>query len=264
MPIVKVNGVNLYYEQEGKGPSVIFIAGYTCDLNYWMPIRAAFAKHFQVTLFDNRGAGRSDSPDEAYFIEDMASDTARLIEALDLKKPHVIASSMGTAITQTLVKHAPPLVDKIVLTNPLLTFDGLSAHAFQWLIKLREQGVSPELLIEGVLPWIFSKDFLKKPENVHSLIELMLSNPYPQTLVGQKRQFAALRHFNSHAWYKDIKTPALIIGGAEDLTISIEHAKDLAKDLANAQLYIFPNMGHAPNVENPKQYAQIVLDFLKA
>ena len=76
MPTRTVNGIRIYYEQEGRGKPLVLIAGYTCDLSVWSPIRSELARHYHLLMLDNRGSGRSDSPDTPYSIGQMAQDTA--------------------------------------------------------------------------------------------------------------------------------------------------------------------------------------------
>ena len=77
-----LNGINLYYEEEGEGPPLMLISGYTTDMSAWDLIRHKLAKHFRLILVDNRGVGRSDSPDIPYSIECIPKDTRRRMSAV--------------------------------------------------------------------------------------------------------------------------------------------------------------------------------------
>lgn len=90
MPSIRVNGVNLYYEQEGGGPPLLLISGYTTDISAWTLIRRSLAAKYSLLMVDNRGSGRSDCPDAPYSIETMADDAKALIDVLNLKRPHVL------------------------------------------------------------------------------------------------------------------------------------------------------------------------------
>ena len=48
---VSVNGINLYYEEEGEGPSLLLISGYTTDMSAWDSIRHQLAKKFPPQQF---------------------------------------------------------------------------------------------------------------------------------------------------------------------------------------------------------------------
>ncbi|MEO8205706.1 MAG: alpha/beta hydrolase [Chthoniobacterales bacterium] len=263
MPIAKVNGIELYYELEGSGKPLVFISGYTNHLNQWALLRPELAKHYQLLLFDNRGVGRSASPDTPYTIDQMAEDTAALIRFLGLEKPHVFARSMGSGIGQTLAVKYPALVDKLVLNNPLIQLSPAVTQAFRWLLTMRNTGLPTDLLFEGAIPWLFSNQFMANPQNIKALATLVKNDPYPQSIIGQTRQLEALVAFNSRAWFREISAPTLVITGEEDLCTPLKDSQDLAAGIPDAQLVVLPKMAHATTVEAPEDLCRFTLDFLQ-
>lgn len=261
MPSIDVNGVNLYYEQEGTGHPLVLIAGYTADISVWALVREELAKHFQLFLFDNRGVGRSDCPDASYTVEDLANDAHAFITTLNLNRPHVMGHSMGSAIAQTLAYCHPESVQKLILANPLIRFHESSTFAMRFFLELRASGVSPSKVFEGTLPWLFSGDFLKNPDMVKQILQMQAEYPYPQSLVGQRRQFEALLTFNSSAWMHKITAPTLVIAGSQDIVCPNDSQK-LAESLPNARMVSFAKDAHMPLIENPQSFNQAVLKFL--
>src|SRR6516225_6270009 len=102
MPTATANGVEVWYEREGEGDDVVFISGLTDEGACWVDQVAGLKDRYRITTFDNRGVGRSSTPDGPFQIADFAADTAALIDALELERPHVVGSSMGGAIAQEL------------------------------------------------------------------------------------------------------------------------------------------------------------------
>ena len=121
MPTVRANDIDLYYEEHGSGEPLLLIMGWGGNAASWEPQLAGLAENFRVIIFDNRGAGRSSAPDEPYSIVQMATDTARLMEALELPRAHVFGISMGGMIAQELALMHPEKVGALVL--------GCSAHS---------------------------------------------------------------------------------------------------------------------------------------
>jgi len=68
MPAVKVNDINVYYEIHGEGEPLIVIGALGSDISNTKTDTEVFQK-YQVLLFDNRGAGRTDKPDALYSID---------------------------------------------------------------------------------------------------------------------------------------------------------------------------------------------------
>jgi 3-oxoadipate enol-lactonase len=262
MPKLNVNGINLYYELHGKGHPLVLIAGFTCDTLLWKPILPELQKHFKVLIFDNRGAGQSDCPDISYSIEMMAQDTLELVERLDLKRPHVLGHSMGGCIAQMLAYHHPNRFERFAICNSLIKFNPVSSYYQTFLLHLRQEGVSPRLLLEAIFPWIFSSDFLQNHQKVQQAIEESLSNPHPQSLIGFKRQLEALISFDSSLWFHQIGAPTLIINGMEDILCPHDSEK-LAKGIVGAKLINFPRMGHLPLIEEPEEFSNFIIHFFK-
>src|SRR6202011_3881618 len=80
VPTAQVNGIAVYYEQHGAGTPLLLIGGLGADLTLFANVTRSFADHHQVVTFDNRGAARTDNPDEPYSIELMAQDTVGLLD----------------------------------------------------------------------------------------------------------------------------------------------------------------------------------------
>jgi pimeloyl-ACP methyl ester carboxylesterase len=102
MPKIKANGIDLYYEIHGRGDPLVLIMGLRRNAEWWYCQVPTLSKHFQVVVFDNRGAGRSDQPAMDYSIPLFADYTAALMKALGLSSAHVLGISMGGYIAQEL------------------------------------------------------------------------------------------------------------------------------------------------------------------
>lgn len=259
---VFVNGVNLYYELVGKGPPLVLIAGFTCDTLLWNPILRELTQHFQVLMFDNRGAGQSDSPDTSYTIETMAEDAVGLIDRLGFQKTHVLGHSMGGCIAQTIAVRYPNKIAKLALSNSLISLNPVSVLAQHFFLYLREKEIPQEKLLKGIFPWLFSSDFLRDPKKVEELVAASLLNPHPQGFIGFKRQLEALTAFDSSSWFHHILLPTLVINGEEDILCPRDSIR-LAEGISTAQLVNFPKMGHLPLIENPSLFLKVIVDFFK-
>lgn len=257
-----VNGINLYYEEEGGGPTLVLISGYTTDLSAWESIRHKLAKYFRLILIDNRGAGRSDTPDILYSIEMMAEDIKALMVFLRLPSSYILAHSMGTAIAQALAIKHPNFIKKMVLANPVIHFPPSPSYAFSFFLKMRQQGASLRTMTEGVMPWLFSNAFLKDTDQITKILNIVETYAFPQSLIGQKRQLEALMHFNSEDWFKKIDVSILAIEGEEDL-LCPGVAKRMYHEIPNASYLVFPGQAHMEHFEKPDKFADAVINFLK-
>lgn len=263
MPKVLIDGRHFYYEIEGKGPPLVLIAGYCSDHHIWDTVREGLASHFQLLLFDNRGIGQSDPVQNAYTVEDMAADATKIIHSLKLKTPHILGTSMGASVAQVLAKKHAKELGKVILAYPFLKLNPVSVAATRFLFHLRMDGVHPARLAEGVMPWLFSREFMSDSKKVSFCIDLISKPPHPLSPTAQKFQLEALVEFDSTSWFHTIKTPLLIMGCEEDILCPPWEIEKIAKDMSHAQFTLIPKMSHAFHIEKPEEFIPQAIEFLK-
>lgn len=262
MPHINVNGINIYYETYGEGKPLVLIAGYSGNTLAWQPVAHVLAKHFQVVVFDNRGAGLTEVPDGPYSIELMADDTMALITALGLEQPHICGNSLGGSIVQDIAHRYPDKVDKVIISNSSNRFNAQIQFACRYFLERYEN--NDDLLEQAKmwLPFLFSSKFISKPENVQLYLELSVNNPKPISYKGLKNQTPALTDFDSTGWLDKIKNPCLILAGDEDIICLPKETEVLHKNISNSKLHVFKDCGHLPQVEYYQEFPKVVLDFL--
>ncbi|MFW9819366.1 MAG: alpha/beta fold hydrolase [Candidatus Thorarchaeota archaeon] len=267
MPSVKVDDINIYYEIHGEGYPFILLRGLSSSLNSWPPYSIAqFSKHFKNILFDNRGAGRTDIPDGNYSAKMMADDTIGLMDALNIKKAHILGFSMGGCIAQEIVLNYPKRVSKLILTSSWCgSSHGIppisEVNPFLKMAPLLKEGKIEQMakiLTESLFPENYKKN---NPRIIEKVIENYMNNT--PSLKGFQGQSAYVDTFDTFDKLPEIKIPTLILHGTEDQILPVENAKILAGRIPSAELILFENTGHGMNIQENKLWTQKVLDFLK-
>jgi pimeloyl-ACP methyl ester carboxylesterase len=117
---VLANGARLYYEMQGTGQSVLFIAGSTGDAGNFTRAADLLADEFTVVTYDRRGNSRSERPAgwTATSVPEQADDAAGLIQALGLEPAVVFGASAGGPIALDLMIRHPRLVRVGILQEP--------------------------------------------------------------------------------------------------------------------------------------------------
>jgi 3-oxoadipate enol-lactonase len=262
MPTIKVNDISMYYEVHGKGEPLVFISGFGADHLTWAMVREKFAEHYQVILFDNRGAGQTDVPDGHYTIEQMSHDVIALCDALNIKKAHFIGNSMGGYITQYIARYYSDYVKSVVISNSAMIRHSSFKYFSEASLALRKANAPLEALIKASISWIFSYSFLSKPGQIDAIVNLRLNSEYPFTIKGHEAQYCVLDTFDSRSWAKEITVPVLIIAAAQDIALPERLSKDLAKEIKHTEYYCFETCGHLPHIEYPDQYFEVVDGFI--
>ena len=146
MPTVRVGDINIYYEDYGKGEPLLLIAGWGTDLSCWLSQIPEFSTKYRVIAFDNRGAGRTDAPDEPYSFRMMADDAVGLLDALGIGQAHILGVSMGGCIAQEIAIEHPERTKSLILAATTAAPGRLSpvdAH-LDGLDRRHERGRQPE------------------------------------------------------------------------------------------------------------------------
>jgi len=116
------NGTRLYYEMDGTGPSLLFIAGSTGDAGNFTRTAALLANDFTVVTYDRRGNSRSERPRgwTTTSVAEQADDAAGLIQALGLAPAVVFGASAGGPIALDLMLRHPRAVRAGILQDPAI------------------------------------------------------------------------------------------------------------------------------------------------
>jgi Predicted hydrolases or acyltransferases (alpha/beta hydrolase superfamily) len=115
-----VNGANLYFERQGQGPPVLFIAGSTGDAGNFTRTANLLADEFTVVTYDRRGNSRSPRPPgwTTTSVSEQADDAAALIQALGLGPTVVFGASAGGLIALDLIIRHPQILSAGILQEP--------------------------------------------------------------------------------------------------------------------------------------------------
>ena len=117
MPNTKINGIDLYYEMNGKGIPLMLIAGLGSDSQSWQPIIEELSRHCLVIAPDNRGTGRTRPQNARISIQQIADDCMKLAKHLGLSAVNLLAHSMGGFIALDLAIRHPDSIDKLILAG---------------------------------------------------------------------------------------------------------------------------------------------------
>jgi len=114
--LARINGINIAFRVQGKGPPLVLIMGYRLSSAAW-PAKFVdtLAKSFTVVTFDNRGTGQSDKPVTGYALANMARDVAGVLDEIGIESTCVLGYSMGGAIAQEFTRQFAHRVTGLIL-----------------------------------------------------------------------------------------------------------------------------------------------------
>ncbi|TMJ97687.1 MAG: alpha/beta fold hydrolase [Actinobacteria bacterium] len=260
MAAVNANGVDLWVEQEGEGDDVLFISGLADEGACWVDQVAGLKARYRVTTFDNRGVGRSSTPDGPFAITDFAADTAALMEVLGLERAHVVGSSMGGAIGQELALAHPERIRSLVLNGTWCRGDRFLHEIFRNWMWSAEKADSTRDFLLAVNLWCFAPR-IWNDGTMDEWLAAAEASPYAQSVDAFCRSAEALIGHDSADRVGGIAAPTLVTVGELDLVLPVRFSEDLAGRIPNARMIVIPAAGHQPFQEFPAEYNGLLIEF---
>jgi len=265
MPVAKVGDINIYYEIHGKGEPLVLIYGYAGHSGLWFRQIPVLSKKYQVIVFDNRGAGRSEKPDAPYTVAMMARDVAGLLDVIGIDAAHIFGISMGGMIAQHFALSYPERVISLILG---CTNCG-GVHSIQpepeSLAALFDyehfKKITTEEVVRQAMPFCYSQKFIEEnPDIVDKRVAKQLEYPTPRH--GAARQAEAVISHDTYELLPKIKSPTLVIAGDSDRLIPAENSRILASRIPEAELVVIKGAGHEFFIEDAEEANKTILDFL--
>ncbi len=260
MPTTIANGVEIYYEQAGAGDDVLFISGLADEGACWVDQVAGLNDRYRITTFDNRGVGRSSTPDGPFEITDFAADTAALMDAVALERPHVVGSSMGGAIAQELALAHPDRIRSLVLNGTWCRGDRFLHEVFRNWMWSAEKADSIRDFLVTVNLWCFSPR-IWNDGTMDVWIEAAATSPYQQSVDAFCRSAQALIDHDTADRIGAIGAPTLVTVGELDLALPPRFSEELVRLIPNARMTVIAAAGHQPFQEVPEEYNRLLAGF---
>lgn len=261
MPHVQLNGIRLYYEaDEGDRPPLLLIAGLGASRLRWTPVLPALRERYRCIVFDNRGTGRSDVPPGPYSVDELGDDASALIDHLGLGPVDCLGWSLGGSVLQSLLIRHPAAVRRAVLVSAFPSYTRLQQHWLDAVIVLRRHATDPVTQAIFGMPWGLTVRALADHEQAFAAAELARDAPEPTSLEGFLAQAEGLRVYDSRPQLGEVRSPCLVLVGAEDVLTPPQQSIEIAERIPNARLVVLPRGGHSMMLE----YSQDVLTAVGA
>ena len=293
MPRVDRDGVSLYYEIEGDGPTVAFIE----DLGYgawqWAWQHAALSRGFETLAWDLRGTGHSDVPEGPYTVDELAADLEAVLSEEAIRNVHLVGAGLGGAIalqyaldydrarSLTLIGtsaggHHLPEEPVRRLFAPRDDPDSLRETLNEVLTD--EFAVEQPAVVDGIVRWRAGERPAVTGEGGPGGGSPSEETPPDEGLVGDvgtqsrggdamgtgwRAQAAALETFDLRDRLHEITEPALVIHGTADSVWPPEGGLALAEGLPRGRHEAVQSGPHLVHVEQSRIVNDLVVDFLE-
>lgn len=274
--LVDVAGVTSYVVDAGEGPPVVLIHGYGDTADGWRRVVPSLLPHHRVIAVDVPPFGRSGEPrGEPQLLDFYKRFFPELLERLEIERATVIGHSLGGAIALHLTLQRPEVVERLGLVAPA----GLGAAPPWWWHLLTSPGFAyraalsiptpftPLLIREGLrrfLDWRLFHDPRNLRTDVDHLVELHSARRDLDQLLAAGRccidSYTGTLLEDSAA----IEVPLWMVWGRHDGLVPSEHAPAFAEVHPGADVHVFEDCGHYPQIELPGMFNRLLAEWMKA
>ena len=250
----------LNWTQEGRGPVVVLSHALGCDVSMWDGLTELLKNRYTVLRYDHRGHGKSETPAGPYTIDLLADDAAALISEHAQAPVHFVGLSMGGMTAQALATRYPQLVKSIVIANSSLCYDDLARSFWQTRVNtVLTHGVAA--IADGAMERWFTPEFRADVAGGGALQVAALRRQLEKTnSAAYAASCEAVGNIDFRVSNRQIKCPALVIGGTCDEATPVAFSEAIANSISGAQLRTI-NAAHISVVEQPKAFAQLLESF---
>ncbi|XP_037626368.1 valacyclovir hydrolase isoform X2 [Sebastes umbrosus] len=246
-----VNGVDLYYEQTGRGKHALMLlpGALGCTRTDFGPqMKSLNKERFTLVGWDPRGYGQSRPPARDFppdFFERDAKDGVDLMKALGHDKFSLLGWSDGGITALIAAAKNPDLINQLVVwgSNSFVSQQDLKLYnvvrdVSQWSVRMRkpmEELYGAEIFAKTWGAWVDGiAQFAKRPEGSICLELLPL-----------------------------ISCPTLILHGEKDPMVPSFHPQFLLKHIKGSRLHLMPGGKHMFHVTHADEFNKLVEDFLE-
>ena len=268
---IDVDGIRIHYLEAGSGPTVVLLHSGEyggCAEISWEYTIPALAPEFRVVAPDWLGFGRTDK------VFDFGDARARVfghmqrfLEVMGITEADFMGNSMGGSNLARIITHQPMIFP--VRTAILCSGGGFTPETEERKVLLAYDGTV---------------------EAMRALVHAMLEDPKwgdDGAYVARRQEFATMKgawecqsapRFRSPAAeaaggsgfgtpdtnpYEDIMVPTLIVAGANDPLRESGYAPALAERIPDAEVVVYDECGHCPNIEKAEEFNGVALSFLR-
>ena len=267
---VEVRGVNLWYRISGEGEPVMQIHGAGFGHFNFDPVTPLLSQRFRVVDYDMRGYGQSDRPVQEYDMEVWADDLAGLMDALEIEAAHVHGTSMGGMIAIVFAGKYPERTTSVVINCAAAKLGASGRLVFKnWIdiARLDPDGPGSRLLAELITWQALSRRFLAEhgADGLATQIQTILRDSNRIEVFTAACQ--AMCDMDLTGWLPRITSPALVLGGDEDLMTPWDQGPDgvgqegIVRGVAGAEKHVIAGSNHSTIFDNTDEHARVVADF---
>lgn len=253
-----VAGRRIRHLMLGGGDAVVMVHGFGGSLETWSANQAALAADgYSVAALDLPGHGESSVDVGSGSLDDLEAVVCAYMDVLGIRRAHLVAHSMGAALSLALADRDPARVRSLTLVGPAGLGQKISAEFVRGMILARSREelepllrllfADPAHVPDGLLRQMVA---YRQRDGVVEALTKIASSRYAGTPAGrQLREIAGT-------------VPTLMIWGVADAVIPPPAPGEFARD--GVLVRVLPHCGHMVQLEAADEVNRLVGEFLRS
>jgi pimeloyl-ACP methyl ester carboxylesterase len=249
---------------------MVLLHCYTCSLRWWEAILPLLERRHRVIRVDLLGHGGSEKPASGYSMEDQAAAVAAALRDLGVDgHATVVGHSLGFTVATALAQHHPRLVDRLVNIGewsngddarlPLRIRLGRRSIFGRKLVRVTRRSAIRAQLRSVFAPGYDLAHGFQDPEQIVEDFRALTPAAFEQ-IDDEARAYVTAASLPERLSAAGV--PLLVIFGSEDQCYgSPARVADAYRAVPGAEIRTIAGAGHSPNVECPRETAELILAF---
>lgn len=248
----------------GSGAPIVFWPSLLMTGDMWHGVANELIDRHQVVLVDPPGQGGSQPLTDYFSFADCARCVADILDGLNLDTAHFVGNSWGGMIGGTFAATYPERVGGAVLMNCTAGRASLRQKVeFAILLQVAKWagGIGPLLNRPVLKAFLGPTTMRQRPDVVEHVSTTVKSVNIASASWAVKS--VVPRRPDQRELLGRIRTPVLVVGGAEDATFPPRDAIDMARAIPNASVQVLDGVAHLAGLENPPLVSKLVQQFIE-
>lgn len=247
-----------------EGSPIVLVHCFSCAMDWWDGMLPMLERKHRVVEVDLLGHGGSEKPGSGYTPKNQALVVSEALERLHVKDAEVVGHSLGGAVTVALAQEHPQLVGRAVIVdmppdNSYGDLGFIAGLAFQPVLGEALWRIKPDFSIRDGLGVAFAPGY-HVPDAFVEDVKRLTYTAYDESPSGVDDY---LGEESLDQRMKATDKPLMVLMGAEEQIVN-DPQRALAqykRAVPSAETHLIQGAGHSPNVEKPRETAQLVLRF---
>ncbi|HEY5986882.1 MAG TPA: alpha/beta hydrolase [Streptosporangiaceae bacterium] len=266
MPVIRVNGINVSFDEYGSGDPVVLVTGTGGRGREWTAhqVPALVEAGYRAITVDNRGVPPTDVGPAGFTINDMVGDTVGLIEALGIAQCRIVGFSLGGIIVQEALLARPDLITQAVLMATRGRTDAMRAALSDAWDELDDSGIKLPAKYDAAVraTQYLSPRTLNNEERIRDWLDIFEMSPTDSAIKQSQQGLDSID--NRLEEYRKIKTECLVISFQDDLIVPPFFGREMAECIPDCRYEEIAGCGHYGHLEDPNRVNTLIIDFFQS